>query len=103
MTEDLSIKPRDNREKSPDWTCESCILNRDWVNRSCYERGMCRYYPEILLIESHLLKPIDVKIGEWNPEYDLNDGTKIRLFNKKRVSSCYKEVKEELKDRETHQ
>lgn len=99
MTKKLSIKKRDKRKISPGWTCESCILNRDWSNRPCYKKDYCRYAPEILLIERNLLKPVDVKIGKWNPEYDLGDGTRIRLFNEKRVSSCFEEVKEELKDK----
>jgi len=60
---------------------------------------MCRYGPEILLIEAQLLKPIDVKIGEWDPEYSLSDGTKIKLSNEKRVASCHEEVEKRLREK----
>lgn len=79
-------------------TCKSCIRHRVYKYMWCHEENMCRYLPEIYLIEQDLLEPKQVKFGEWNPFYKLKDGGGINLENKKEVTACFKRLKSWLGD-----
>jgi len=79
------------------WTCRYCIKSCDWVHRDCYD-GMCRYSPEIYLIQRGLLGIDDVKFGEWNPKYCLTSGEEIVIENKKKVGEVYQRLKNGFED-----